>query len=137
MTGTDRFDQWSTTYDRASLRPLYDRAHDGVLALATEWRLRPRRALDVGCGTGRLLTALADRYDGCSLLGLDRSEGMLTSARPNASCHRIAFCQAAVEQLPFADRTFDLVTWSPRPGIRAGTVSTVLRRRPRRRRPPP
>lgn len=110
MAGTDRFDQWSTTYDRASLRPLYERVHAGVLELADEWRLRPRRALDVGCGTGRLLSVLAGRYDGCALVGLDRSAGMLATARPNAGCDRIAFCRADVEHLPFAERTFDLVT---------------------------
>jgi ubiquinone/menaquinone biosynthesis C-methylase UbiE len=110
MTRTDRFDRWSATYDRASLRPLYERAHDGVLQLAAEWRLRPRRALDVGCGTGRLLAAFADRHEEAALVGIDVSSGMLATARANAHYDRIVFCQAAVEQLPFADRTFDLVT---------------------------
>jgi ubiquinone/menaquinone biosynthesis C-methylase UbiE len=110
MTGIDRFDQWSATYDRAPLRPLHDRAHEGVLALASEWRLQPRRILDIGCGTGRLLATLAVHNQSAALVGVDLSSGMLAAARLNPGCARIAFCRAAAEHLPFADAAFDLVT---------------------------
>ena len=109
MTGLDRFDQWSATYDQAPLRPLHDRAHAGVLALACEWRLRPRRILDVGCGTGRLLSTLAMENESATLVGVDISAGMLAAARLNPGCGRVAFCHAAAEHLPFADASFDLV----------------------------
>lgn len=37
--------------------------------------------LEVGCGTGRNLIAVAKRYPGATLFGLDISEAMLTTAR--------------------------------------------------------
>jgi ubiquinone/menaquinone biosynthesis C-methylase UbiE len=110
VTEPDRFDKWSKTYDRAALRPLYERAHQGVLDLAYHWKLNPARMLDVGCGTGRLLGSFAQRYPQAALVGVDRSPGMLAAARANRCSERIAFCNATVEQLPFADAVFHLVT---------------------------
>jgi ubiquinone/menaquinone biosynthesis C-methylase UbiE len=69
-------------------------------------RRGPLRILDVGCGTGYLLTDLADWAGGAPIVGLD------------VSTHALRFCQhrglddltcgSAVE-LPFADAAFDLV----------------------------
>jgi SAM-dependent methyltransferase len=50
-----------------------------LIALATERGLRPGRALDVGCGTGRSLLALRD--SGFEPMGIDPSRGMMRLAR--------------------------------------------------------
>jgi SAM-dependent methyltransferase len=68
-------------------------------------RTRFSSALDVGCGTGQSTMAIADIAE--LVVGIDVSAEMLARAihLPNASFHL-----AAAEMLPFADRSFDLVT---------------------------
>lgn len=64
-----------------------------------------RRVLDVGCGTGHQMAALAQR--GYEVAGVDLSEGMLHHARinnPGAEVHL-----AGVDQLPFETGSFDYV----------------------------
>ena len=64
------------------------------------------RYLDVGCGTGMAADMAAAR--GADVSGLDAAEGMLSIAR-----ERVAngdFRRGDLEDLPFADDTFDVVT---------------------------
>jgi ubiquinone/menaquinone biosynthesis C-methylase UbiE len=60
--------------------------------------------LDVGCGTGRLAIALAER--GARVWGVDPSEEMLREARSNAG-GKASFKQASAEALPFKDGWFE------------------------------
>jgi ubiquinone/menaquinone biosynthesis C-methylase UbiE len=62
-----------------------------------------RATLDVGCGEGRVGAALAER--GHRVVGIDRSPGMVQHARERHEAH-----VADAAALPFADRSFDLVT---------------------------
>jgi ubiquinone/menaquinone biosynthesis C-methylase UbiE len=63
--------------------------------------LKGRRILDIGCGGGHLLRALADR--GARVAGVDPDEEALALARKTAPA---AFLQqAGAEQLPFGDGT--------------------------------
>jgi SAM-dependent methyltransferase len=61
------------------------------------------RVLDVGCGTGRFLVALPDRYE---RVGVDISEGMLELARRRG----LDVTRASSGSLPYEDASFDLVT---------------------------
>jgi SAM-dependent methyltransferase len=63
-----------------------------------------RRALDLGCGTGRLTRAL--RRCG-ETVGMDASNAMLAKARENDSA---GFVQGDAFTLPFAGASFDAVT---------------------------
>jgi len=67
--------------------------------------------LDVGCGTGALLDALAAKRSDLVLSGVDHSPGMLASAQAKLG-DRAALREASAEKLPFADASFDLVVSS-------------------------
>jgi demethylmenaquinone methyltransferase/2-methoxy-6-polyprenyl-1,4-benzoquinol methylase len=66
--------------------------------------------LDVATGTGLVAVELARRYH-CRVVGLDRSADMLTEAsRRNGLIAGLV--NARAERLPFADATFDHVTFT-------------------------
>jgi len=101
-----------------------------ALGLPERWG----RALDVGCGVGRVSRALARRFDSC--LGVDGSETMVAHARRIAGdadgCEFRVLDATGLDVLPAA--SFDLV-WSllvlqhlPRPGVEAaiGSLVTLL-----------
>lgn len=60
--------------------------------------------LEVGCGTGRLAAALAER--GARVWGVDPSTDMLAQARAAAG-KRVGFKQGRAEALPFKDGWFE------------------------------
>jgi SAM-dependent methyltransferase len=88
------------------LRPVDDSWWEVFDALVREGDLRGRRVLDVGCGTGALAAALAERAV-CRVWGIDSSEEMLAVARANVA--GVRFKQARAEQLPFKDGWFERV----------------------------
>ncbi len=74
-----------------------------------------QRILDVATGTGLVAFALARR--GASVTALDQSEQMLAGARARAAAQpavaaAITFVQGEAEHLPFADQTFDALTFT-------------------------
>jgi SAM-dependent methyltransferase len=78
---------------------------DGVLG-----RIPPHgRVLDLGCGAGSITCELARRG---RVIGLDRSSVQLALARANAP--EAMLVRADIAELPFAARSFDVVTefWS-------------------------
>ena len=78
-------------------------------ALAGE--LKPRRALDVGCGAGHASFALA-RGGARRVTAYDPSSDMLAVVAPEAAARgneAIDTCVGAAEVLPFESNTFDLV----------------------------
>jgi malonyl-CoA O-methyltransferase len=78
---------------------------DRVLALAAAHAPEPRRALDVGSGTGSLLERLRARHPALRACGLDLADGM---ARATAA-RGVAAVRGDAEALPFAEGSFDLV----------------------------
>ena len=83
-------------------------------ALVTEGDLRGRRVLAVGCGTGTLAQALAERAV-CRVWGVDSSEELLAVARANVP--GVRFKQARPEQLPFKDGWFERVVLQMTPPL--------------------
>ena len=65
--------------------------------------------LDVATGTGLVARALREEY-GCQVVGLDQSADMLSAAA--ARDGHIPLVRARAESLPFADDSFDHVTFS-------------------------
>jgi 2-polyprenyl-6-hydroxyphenyl methylase/3-demethylubiquinone-9 3-methyltransferase len=67
------------------------------------------RVLDVGCGGGLLAEELAKR--GCSVTGIDPSEGSLGTARDHAlrAGLQIEYLDGVAEALPLPDGSFDAV----------------------------
>lgn len=67
-----------------------------------------QRALDVGCGTGALTLAVAERVvPGGAVVGLDPNPDMLAAARRKGA--RVEWRDGRAEALPFADASFDAV----------------------------
>ncbi|MCB9733449.1 MAG: methyltransferase domain-containing protein [Deltaproteobacteria bacterium] len=101
------------SYD--SVADLYDAVFDDIRVREDEWRWLeahiPRspapRVLDLGCGNGALLQALAGRV--ASGHGVDASAGMIRAAtRRNRAAH-LAFTTIDGPTLPFPDASFDVV----------------------------
>ncbi len=73
----------------------------------------PRRALDVGTGTGAGALEIARRWPDVEVLGVDLAERMIAEARrktPPELAHRVRFAVADAARLPYEDGGFDLVT---------------------------
>lgn len=96
---------------------LYDRAFADIRVRRAEWRwvnqhvkelTRRPRVLEIGCGTGALLRALASRIE--RGVGLDVSAEMLERAR--AGCRDLpglSFGQISGSELPLPDASQDVV----------------------------
>jgi SAM-dependent methyltransferase len=65
------------------------------------------RILDVGCGTGSLTFALADKLPHASMVGMDYSQHFVDYARSKANDSRLRFEQGDAASLPYGDATFD------------------------------
>lgn len=74
-------------------------------ALVREADLRGRRVLDVGCGTGMLAAALAERY-GCKVWGVDASQEMIEVARERVPPD-VGLRVGRAEALEFKDGWFE------------------------------
>lgn len=67
------------------------------------------RALDLCCGTGDMATALRRQAPQAQIIGADFSRGMLTRGREKFVSYSIAPVEGDALQLPFPDKSFDLV----------------------------
>ena len=97
-------------YEQGWLGRMHRDIAERTVDLALSVRPRPRRVLDIGCGTGYLLRSLASRCPGAvALHGVDPAAPMVEVARTSADDDRLHFSSAVAEHLPFVDGTFDLV----------------------------
>jgi ubiquinone/menaquinone biosynthesis C-methylase UbiE len=110
-TSGARFDRWASTYDASPLQQaLFAPVHQTTLQLAQQHLPDPRRVLDVGCGTGRLLRQARQRYPRADLVGIDLAREMLAAAiKATTTELGVHYLHAGAERLPFIDEVFDLV----------------------------
>ena len=115
-----------SAYDKRKSRQSFDRAahrYDKSAALQQQVAAKlielqskgtVDRLLDIGCGTGQVTAAMADKYPSAEVVALDFSEKMLleTQKRLMALDHSATLVCADAECLPFNVASFDLVTSS-------------------------
>ena len=103
-----QFDALAPRWDQMRSADAYA-PYDAALAALPE---PPRRALDLGTGTGGAAFAIARRFPDAEVVGADLSEGMLAEARratPDELRDRVRFELADASRLPYESESFDLV----------------------------
>lgn len=104
-----RFNKAAKTYDEAAV--LQRQVGKSLLERLRGIRCKPQSILDLGCGTGYFADFLEKLYPTAKIIGLDKSNGMLTQAQLKekkrlANTHWVCGC---AENLPFNDHSFELV----------------------------
>ena len=97
--------QWDELRSSADAYAPYEAALDRV-------EPPPKRALDLGTGTGGAAFLIARRFPGAEVVGADLAERMIEQARQNLDAdlrERVRFEIADASKLPYPDASFDLV----------------------------
>lgn len=104
------FNDRATGYDGGWRGRLHHTISDRTADLAVRTVPVAESILDVGCGTGYLLHALADRYpDAQRLAGVDAAPQMVEVAQSGAREDRLSFTHGVAERLDYPEDTFDLI----------------------------
>jgi ubiquinone/menaquinone biosynthesis C-methylase UbiE len=124
-----QYDAWARVYDR-----VWHRYMSQTLPVAQRIAAAApgEQVLDLACGTGALLSRMAEETPGAELVGIDVAPGMVERARQKLGA------QAHVEQadahdLPFEEDTCDVVVcantfhYFTRPSVVLAEVRRVLR----------
>jgi len=101
------FDTLAGDWEKIREDPTYRAGFEEALRLLPRG-FRPRRALDVACGTGIATALLLERWQGVNVIGTDISPRMVERARELVL--EATFEVASVHHLPYEDGEFDLVT---------------------------
>jgi ubiquinone/menaquinone biosynthesis C-methylase UbiE len=102
------FDRIAPRWDQMRSPGAFDPYEAALAALESP----PRRALDLGTGTGRGAFAIANRFPEAEVVGVDIAEEMLSEARrltPPELADQVSFEAADAAALPYEDGAFDLV----------------------------
>lgn len=69
----------------------------------------PKKVLEVGCGTGRILEVVKAELPKAKIVGVDASEGMLALANALDTLSEVTLTVADALELPYKNKAFDLV----------------------------
>ncbi|MGB8168205.1 MAG: class I SAM-dependent methyltransferase [Chthoniobacteraceae bacterium] len=108
---TDYYRWHARIYDLTRWAFLFGRTQLIAQAAAT---LAPRRVLEIGCGTGKNLVALAEAFPLADIVGLDLSADMLDRARPKLQRFgpRLSLLHRAYDAPVGGGEGFDLIVLS-------------------------
>ncbi len=81
-----------------------------VLELIGDCSITDRRVLDVGCGRGGTVHVIKTMFDAKAITGLDLSPQAIAFCRQAHAGPTVQFFEGDAENLPFEDRSFDVVT---------------------------
>ncbi len=106
------FEKAANSYDAAAI--LQREVATRLVERLDYMSLQPQRILDAGSGTGFVSEQLATRYPAAHIVALDLAYNMLLQAKKKRGLLQrwkqpIRYINAEVEQLPFADNSFELV----------------------------
>jgi ubiquinone/menaquinone biosynthesis C-methylase UbiE len=102
-----QFERLAPRWDAMRAAQAFDPFEAALAALSP-----PRRALDVGTGTGRAAVLIARQFPEAEVVGVDFARAMVDEARrklPPELADRVSFAQADAARLPYDDGSFDLV----------------------------
>lgn len=103
-----RFNRAAKSYDDAAI--LHEEVLNRLLQRLQYMRHHPATIIDIGCGTGKGIQGLQKQYPRARVYAADIAHEMLLRARSHYRfLARKRLAAADMEQLPFADRSFDLV----------------------------
>ena len=115
----DHFEKWALSYDNSRLNelvffPSIRRCQQEILAWKQARGDTPYRVLDVGCGTGTMLSLVARDPLAETLVGLDYADQMVRRAAEKFSgseqANKLTAVRGDAEHLPFRDGSFDVLT---------------------------
>ena len=102
------FNRAAKSYDHSAI--LQEEVLNRLLQRLQYIRHQPETMIDLGCGTGRSFAGLQKAYPGAKLYAGDIADAMLQQARERFRFwSKKRLVNADMEQLPFADDSFDLV----------------------------
>lgn len=125
-----RFSRAAGHYDSAAA--LQREVAEALLARLPD-RLSPQQVLDAGCGTGFVTRALAERYPGADVTGLDMASGMLAQAGRTHQGLAVKWRQGDIRALAASDASLDLLVssmtlqWCESPAPFLNEAARVLR----------
>lgn len=102
LSSQGAYAQWAQSYQAQAHNPFMVLEQQTMLSLLPD--VRGLRVLDLACGTGRWMSLLQER-GAAQVLGVDDSSAMLAQMRHTEQ----AILQATMQNLPFADASFDAV----------------------------
>ena len=102
------FEAAAASYDQAAV--LQREVGSRLLERLELMKIKPKRILDLGTGTGQCLPGLFSRFRSAEIVALDIAWSMLVRARKRGRWLRRPYCVCGdAERLPFAASRFDLV----------------------------